>query len=224
MTTWKRPSASSSSAVAVSNPSARAAASRTSSRGEPGDEDTAAERARDLGGEQPDRPGPGDEHVVAGGDGWQGRRGSGRRRRAARRARPRARRARRGTRCRFRAGTTTVAAKAPSTNEPIERRSGQRFVRPSRHHSQTPQVEKYVSETTRAPSHSSVTPCTHLGDDARDLVPHRHGRHAAELVVDDVQVGAADARARDVEHDLPRPGRALLPLGDPDVARPARAW
>ena len=55
-------------------------------------------------------------------------------------------------------GTTTRGANPPSTKEPIERRSGQRFRRPSRHHSHLPHVEKYVSQTTRAPIQPASTP------------------------------------------------------------------
>ncbi len=63
-----------------------------------------------------------------------------------------------GTRWRPRAGTSSRAAKAPSTAEPIERRSGQRFTRPERQCAHVPHVEKYVSETTRAPSQAGSTP------------------------------------------------------------------
>ena len=41
-----------------------------------------------------------------------------------------------------------------------------------------------------------------LGDDAGDLVPHRHRRPRRILAVLDVQVGAADPGGGDVEHDV----------------------
>ena len=63
-----------------------------------------------------------------------------------------------GTRWSPCAGTTTDSAKAPSTWVPIDRRSGHTFGRPARHWRQCPQVEKYVSLTTRAPSQPGSTP------------------------------------------------------------------
>src|SRR5262249_11971807 len=59
-----------------------------------------------------------------------------------------------------------------------------------------------------------------LRDDAGDLVAHRHRRSAPELVVEDVEVGAAHSGAVDGDGALARRGGALLPVGEPDVARP----
>src|SRR6266511_3401591 len=63
-----------------------------------------------------------------------------------------------GMRWRFATGTCRSGAKPPSTCVPIERRSGQRFVRPARQKAHTPHVEKYVSVTTRAPRQPPSTP------------------------------------------------------------------
>ena len=87
-------------------------------------------------------------------------------------------------------------ANAPSSREPIERRCAHRFSRPPRHHSHSPHVEKYVSLTTRSPADQPVDALPHLAHDAGHLVAHRHRRLRRELVVPDVQVGAADARRR----------------------------
>ena len=61
-------------------------------------------------------------------------------------------------RCSPRAGTSSRAANAPSSREPIERRCAHRFGRPPRQNSHSPHVEKYVSLTTRSPTDHPVTP------------------------------------------------------------------
>ena len=129
-----------SACVAVSNPSSRAASSRATSEARPTTVTSAPERRATCAARSPTGPGP----VTRTGRRRRraaGRRGSGRRMRAARRGMRRGRRASRARGCRFCTGTITKGAKAPSTNEPIERRSGQRLGRPSRHHAQTRQVE-----------------------------------------------------------------------------------
>ena len=98
---------------------------------------------------------------------------------------------------------------------------GQRFVPARRGRTRTaPQVEKYVSLTTRAPTPAASTPSPTSRDDA--ATPRGPSSPAARrvLAVLDVQVGAADARADDVEHDVARRGDRLGPLGEADVARP----
>ena len=48
-------------------------------------------------------------------------------------------------------------------------------------------------------------------------MPHRHRRQTPELVRLDVEVGAADAGAANLEQHLAGAGCAFLPLGDADV-------
>ena len=199
----------------------------------------AAERARDLRREQPDRARPDDEHLVAGRDrrrieqDWQTH-ASGSRSAAAGRSSPS------GTPVQLRAGTTTRGANAPSTREPIERRSGHRFGRPARHHSHAPHVEKYVSETTRAPTHSPVTPVPELRDDADTSwpivtggternssstmcrsVPQIPGRLDREH---DVAPARAPARARSASPTFPGPAASFVePASSPGSTRARRA-
>ena len=105
------------------------------------DEHLAPERPRGLGGEQAHRSRPGDEDAVSGRDlrrveqavadaGERLAEGGGVLAEPV------------GDPVQVPRRTTTWRAKAPSTNEPIERRSGQRLILPSEHHSQVPQVEK----------------------------------------------------------------------------------
>src|SRR5205085_256027 len=61
-----------------------------------------------------------------------------------------------------------------------------------------------------------------LRDHAAELVPHRDGREGPELVVEDVEVGSADAGARDRDHDLAGAGPRLRPLDEPDVSDAGR--
>ena len=49
-------------------------------------------------------------------------------------------------------------ANAPSTCEPSDARNGQMLGRPARHQRHAPQVEKNVSDVTRAPAHAPSTP------------------------------------------------------------------
>ena len=134
----------------------------------------AAGRARHLRGEQPDRARPDDEHRIAGADapGWQ---------------RLAAARERLGHRCRVRVepvGDAMQIARRdeqprsePAVDERADRAPLGAQVDPTRvHHTQWPQVEKYVSVTTRVPPHDGSTPSPELRDDAGDLVPHRHRR------------------------------------------------
>ncbi len=52
----------------------------------------------------------------------------------------------------------TRGANAPSTWVPTDLRYGQMLGRPARHQRQAPQVEKNVSEVTRAPAQAASTP------------------------------------------------------------------
>ena len=137
-------------------------------------------RSRHLGREQPDRPGPGHERRRPRSSPTVGRAGSGTRTRAARRGQRHDRPSQSGTRCRLRSGTITCAREGTVDERADRAASGQRLIRPSRHHSHTPHVEKYVSETTRTPSQSGSTPVTHRADHPADLVPHGDGRDARE--------------------------------------------
>jgi hypothetical protein len=51
-------------------------------------------------------------------------------------------------------------------------------------------------------------------------VTERHGRPRGELAVLDVEIGAADARGRDLQHDVTRSCAWLRPLREPDVTAP----
>ena len=147
-----------SSVVDVANPSAAAVSSRAVSLGVPRTWTSAPAARATWAARRPIGPGPDDEHRVARADpvGVEQRVAAARERldhRAASRPSSQS-----GMRCRLRAGTSRRGANPPSTNEPIDRRSGHRLMRPSRHQRQRPQVEKYVSVTMRAPRHDSSTP------------------------------------------------------------------
>jgi len=58
--------------------------------------------------------------------------------------------------------------------------------------------------------------------DAGDLVAQRDGRPRGKLVVDDVEVRAADPRRRDLEDDATGSRGGLGPLGERDVPGPRR--
>ena len=103
-------------------------------------------------------------------------------------------------------------ANAPSTCEPIDARCGQMLGRPARHQRHAPQVEKNVSDVTRAPAHASSTPGPSSATTPAELVAHRHGRQARILPGLDVQIGAADARGQQLDHDLAGAGDGLRPL------------
>ena len=71
---------------------------------------------------------------------------------------------------------------------------------------------------------AGVDALAELRDDARDLVAHRDGRDARELVRLDMEIGAADAGAAHLDA-RPRPARAPLgPLCDPDVPDPGPSF
>ena len=61
-----------------------------------------------------------------------------------------------------------------------------------------------------------------LGDDAGDLVAERHRGPRGELVVLDMEIGAADPGRRDIEHDVTGARCRLGSLGERDMARPRR--
>ena len=116
-------------------------------------------------------------------------------------------------------------ANAPSTCVPTDLRNGQMLGRPARHQRQSPQVEKNVSEVTRAPAHAASTPGPSSATTPQKLVAHRHGRDARVLAGLDVQVGAADAGREQLDHDLAGPGngvRALRVLDMPLAGRELR--
>ena len=96
------------------------------------------------------------------------------------------------------------------------------FGRPARHQRHSPQVEKNVSDVTRAPAQAASTPASELGDGAAQLVAHRHRRDAWILARLDVQVGAADAGGQQLDHDLAGPGDQPGALGVFDVTRARR--
>ena len=208
------------SAVEVSKPSRRASSRRTSSPGAPRTWTRPPLARATCAASRPIAPGPSTStsspaSMLAGSESELQTQASGSQMAAARSL------SESGTRCRLRAGMRMRGANAPSTCVPTDWRCGQMLGRPARHQRHVPQVAKNVSEVTRAPAQEASTPAPELGHDAAQLVPDRERRHARVLPGLDVQVGAADARGEQLDHDLARAGDDVRALGVGDVPR---AW
>ena len=67
-----------------------------------------------------------------------------------------------------------------------------------------------------------LRPGARLDHTPGDLVAHDHGRHADEFILLDVQVGAADTGAKDLDDDLPGPGRGARDRPQCHVLRAGR--
>ena len=105
---------------------------------------------------------------------------------------------------------------------PTERRYGQMLGRPARHQRHSPQVEKNVSDVTRAPAHAPSTPAPSSATTPQNSWPIVTGGTHRILAGLDVQVGAADARGQQLDHDLAGTGDGLRALGVGDVSRAGR--
>ncbi len=129
-----------------------------------------------------------------------------------------------GARWRFLAGTIRRGAKAPSTNEPIDRRSRAEVAAAVPAHRAGAARREVRLRDDPPTDPGRVGAVADRADDAAHLVSHRHGRRTGELGRLDVEVGAADAGAEHVEERLARARRALLALRQGDVAGPGATF